>query len=96
MWLMAGLLSFKRHPSARLIFAAGCVFIVSMAFRSLDVRLCGELFIAGHRAGTHFIWHLLNSVTLFLLLAAAIKYGNLAEQVLPPRPKARPASYAVS
>ncbi len=95
-WLMASLLSLKRHPSAGLVFGAGCVFIASMAFRSLDLRLCGEWIVFGHRLGTHFIWHILNALTLFLLLVTAIKYGNPQEQVLPPRPKARQASYGVS
>lgn len=94
-WLTAAGLAFRRHPAVPLLFAAGSVFIVSMTFRSLDFALCSEIVIGGHRVGTHFIWHILNSVTLFLLLVAAIKYGHVASQVIPPRPKPRPASYAV-
>lgn len=93
--IMAGWLSARRHMSAPMLFAAAITFAVSLAFRSLDQRLCGDFMLMGHRVGTHFIWHLLNSLTLFILLAAAIKYGS-AQQVLPPRPKAQPPVYAAS
>jgi hypothetical protein len=96
MWLIGGWLALRRHPSAPFIFAAGAVFLISMTFRSLDVTLCSDFVVAGHKIGTHFIWHLMNSLTLFLLLAAAIKYGGSTQQVLPPRPKPVPARYAVS
>jgi hypothetical protein len=95
MWLIGGWLALRRHPGAPLIFAAGLVFLISMTFRSMDFALCSNLIVAGHKIGTHFIWHLLNSLTLFLLLTAAIKYGGYAQQVLPPRPKPASASYAV-
>lgn len=39
------------------------LFMVSLLFRSLDQSLCASFGI-----GTHFIWHLLNSVVLYLLL----------------------------
>lgn len=93
MWLMAAWLAVRRHPSAPLLFAAGATFIVSMTFRSLDYRFCADWIVMGHRLGTHFLWHILNSLTLFLLLAAAIRYGSSTQQVLPPRPR---ATYALS
>ncbi len=95
MVLMAGALALRRHRGAPLLFVAALTFVVSLTFRSLDQRLCADWVLMGHRFGTHFIWHLLNSLTLFLLLAAAIKYGGAGQQVLPPRPEARRPAYAV-
>ncbi len=96
MTLMAGLLAIRRQRSAALIFSAAAVFAVSLTFRSLDHRLCADWIVLGHRMGTHFVWHLLNALTLFLLLMAALKYGGNGQQVLPPRPKARRPVYALS
>lgn len=96
MLLIGGWLAFRRHPAARLTIAAAAVFMASLTFRSLDQRLCGEWVVLGHHIGTHFIWHLLNSLTLFLLLLAAIKYGGGGQDVLPPRPKAKRPVYEVS
>jgi hypothetical protein len=93
---MAAWLLQARHPGGGFIAAAALTFIVSMTFRSLDQRLCGEWIIMGHRLGTHFTWHLLNSLTLFFLLVAAIRYGHRTQQVLPPRPKASGTACAVS
>ncbi len=97
MWLIAAWLGLRRHPAALLIFSAALTFAVSLTFRSLDQRLCADWVILGHRMGTHFIWHLLNSLTLFLLLLAAIRYARWPKQeLLPPRPKPGPSTYAVS
>ncbi len=96
MLLIGGWLAPRRHPAAPLIVAAAAAFIVSLTFRSLDQRLCGEWIILGHKMGTHFLWHLLNSLTLFLLLVAAIKYGNSRQEVLVPRPKAKQPDYALT
>jgi hypothetical protein len=59
-----------------LIGAATLVFLVSVTFRTLDIELCGLTQVAGHPRGTHFLWHTLNGVTLYLLLRAAIVYGD--------------------
>ncbi len=96
MVLIGSWLAYRCHPAARLTLAAAAVFIVSLTFRSLDQRLCGEWVILGHHIGTHFIWHLLNSLTLFLLLIAAIEYGGNRQEVLAPRPKAKQPDYALT
>ncbi|MGO9173757.1 MAG: ceramidase domain-containing protein [Rhodomicrobium sp.] len=95
MGLIGGWLALRRHPAAPWILAAAATFAVSLTFRTLDQRLCGEWIVMGHRMGTHFLWHLFNSLTLFLLLAAAIKFGGVGHEVLPPRPKAQRPVYAV-
>jgi hypothetical protein len=96
MWLIAVWLGLRRHPAALLVFGAALTFVASLTFRSLDQSFCADWVILGHRVGTHFIWHLLNSLTLFLLLAAAIKYGRRGQEILPPHPKPGRSTYAVS
>ena len=88
-WLML-----RRRPAATLMLAAAAMFAVSLTFRSLDKTLCEEWVVMGHRMGTHFLWHVFNSLTLFLLLVAAIRHGG-GQNVLPPRPKARQPVYKV-
>lgn len=39
------------------------VFFISLCFRTIDMYLCESLSI-----GTHFVWHILNALMLFLLL----------------------------
>ncbi len=95
MGLIGGWLALKRHKAAPLIFAATAAFAVSLTLRSLDQRLCGDWIVMGHRMGTHFLWHLFKSLTLFLLLVAAIRHGG-GQEVLPPRAKAKPPVYAIS
>jgi hypothetical protein len=55
------------HPAAILLLSASGVFLVSLTLRTLDGPLCPAWPI-----GTHFLWHLLNAVTLALLLLAAL------------------------
>jgi hypothetical protein len=51
----------------RSILLAAAVFAVSLVFRSIDQTIC-----AVFPLGTHFIWHLLNAVVLFVLLQTAM------------------------
>ncbi len=54
------------RSSARLakgLAAAGVVFAASLTFRMLDMPVCDSLAL-----GTHFMWHILNGLVLFLLL----------------------------
>ena len=46
---------------------ASGIFLVSLTFRTLDQTVCSDLPI-----GTHFLWHLLNAVTLYLLIKALL------------------------
>jgi hypothetical protein len=65
--LMAVGLSVRAIDQRRLILAAGALFTCSLFLRTVDREVC-ELFWLG----THFIWHLLNAATLYLLLRSAI------------------------
>jgi hypothetical protein len=46
--------------------------------------LCDQVVIEGRNVGTHFIWHVLNALTLFLLLLASLKVPR--EDVLQAEP----------
>jgi Ceramidase len=75
MLLIGGLLAARRHPTAPYVLAASMVLMVSLTFRTMDRLWCQDVSLAGRAIGTHFLWHLLNSVTLYLLLLAAIRHG---------------------
>jgi hypothetical protein len=53
--------------TGRRLLAAAFVFLVSLTARTLDGPLCATM-----PAGTHFLWHTLNAVVLYLLIRAAI------------------------
>lgn len=72
---IGGVLRLKRHPAAPYLVLAGCVFLLSMVFRTVDLELCAITRVAGGAIGTHFLWHLLNATTLYLLLMAAVLHG---------------------
>jgi hypothetical protein len=65
----------RSHAAAGRAFAAALtVFVVSFAMRSLDMPLC-----AGWPVGTHFLWHLLNALLLYLLVRLVILHGPAAK-----------------
>lgn len=64
------------HPAAPRLFAAGAVFVVSLSLRSLDWRLCDVIAVGNYRIGSHFLWHLLNATTLYLLTRSAALHGR--------------------
>lgn len=72
--LLVGLvLIWQRHPAAPYLLAAAAVFLVSMTFRTVDFEVCRWMVRGARGIGTHFLWHVLNAVTLYLLLLAAIR-----------------------
>ncbi|WP_349367359.1 hypothetical protein [Salinarimonas sp.] len=56
------------HEAGTALLVAAAVFATSLVFRSIDVAICGWL-----PMGTHFLWHVLNAVVLFVLVRAAIR-----------------------
>lgn len=76
MLFLGGIARYLGKPSSTSLLVAGCVFAVSAAFRTFDFTLCEYTEVAGQELGTHFIWHLLNALTLFLLLRTAVLYGH--------------------
>lgn len=75
MLLIGAWLTVRSHGSAPYVLGASLVFMVSVTFRSTDRIWCDNISFMGKAVGTHFLWHTLNSVTLFLLLLAAIRHG---------------------
>jgi len=57
-----------RGPARRGLELAVMVFAVSLALRTVDLAVC-ETF----RLGTHFLWHMLNAVVLYVALRTAIR-----------------------
>ena len=57
----------RRQPARRWLFAAAGTLAVSLTFRSIDMAVCDALPL-----GTHFLWHSLNGLALYLLLRAAL------------------------
>lgn len=56
----------KREPF--ILLAASAVFLLALLFRTLDREICPYFSI-----GTHFLWHLCNSILLYLSARALIK-----------------------
>ncbi|MBD1547598.1 ceramidase domain-containing protein [Roseibium aggregatum] len=49
------------------VLLTGVLFTVSVTFRALDMSLCPDV-----TTGTHFLWHIFNSLVLFSLLRVLI------------------------
>jgi hypothetical protein len=62
-----------RQPGAPTLLAAAGTFAVSLTFRTLDLPLCEMI-----PTGTHFLWHILNAVVLYLAALAIIRHGRAA------------------
>ena len=77
--VVGGLLAERKHPASPYILWAAVVFAVSVTLRSLDLALCDAYAIEGRKIGTHFAWHLLNGLALFLLLRASLEVGPINE-----------------
>jgi hypothetical protein len=54
------------------LFLAAGLFIVSLAFRSVDNMAC-----TAWPLGTHFVWHCLNGLLIYWLLRLAIRTSPL-------------------
>jgi len=54
---------FRRLSIASLLLAATLAFLAALVFRTIDMAVC-----AAFPLGTHFLWHLLNGLTVGLIL----------------------------
>lgn len=70
----------QQRAAGKAMFVATGVFILSFTARSLDVPMCTSF-----PFGTHFLWHVLNAVLLYLLLRIGILYAPIGSTVNPPR-----------
>ena len=59
------------RSSGNALLQAAAVFFVSLMLRTVDLPLCGQFPL-----GTHFAWHLLNAVVLFIVARAMVLYGK--------------------
>ncbi len=53
-------------PNRFILFAALGTFALSLTFRTIDMSICSALPI-----GTHFLWHTLNSIVLYLVIRSS-------------------------
>ena len=65
--LIAVALAASDQGTRRSLGLAAVVFAISLAFRTVDMAVC-----AGFPLGTHFVWHMLNAIVLYILLRTAI------------------------
>lgn len=69
-----------RDAAWPVFLAAGGLFGVSLTFRSVDHTVCGSF-----PPGTHFLWHLLNAVVLYLVTRTAVtRWVGSPERADPP------------
>lgn len=71
--VVGGLLLRRDPPAARGLLMAAGIFAVSLGLRSIDRAICPAFPL-----GTHFLWHVLNAVVLYVLLASAIRQSAAA------------------
>lgn len=57
----------KLRTGATLLLWACAVFLTSLTFRSIDLVVCAQIPL-----GSHFLWHLLNGVLLYLTTCALL------------------------
>jgi hypothetical protein len=65
----------KDRPQGRAMLIAAAIFTASLALRIVDLDICDAIPL-----GTHFLWHVLNGVLLYLLLRGALDahgYGKV-------------------
>ncbi|SFW54690.1 hypothetical protein [Amycolatopsis australiensis] len=62
LFAFAALLAFRRDEYWTHFAVAGAVFALSLSLRALDRDVCDYV-----PAGTHFLWHLLNGLVLYLV-----------------------------
>jgi len=72
--ISGALLQRSRHPLARHYLAASGVFILALSARTVDMTVCDRLTI-----GTHFLWHLLIALLLWILLRTCVEHNRRSE-----------------
>ncbi|MEO0383311.1 MAG: ceramidase domain-containing protein [Pseudomonadota bacterium] len=70
--LFALFLARRGDAFARFFLLAAPVFALSLTLRTLDMPLCEALSL-----GTHFTWHMLNAVTLYLVTRGLMRDGAI-------------------
>jgi hypothetical protein len=73
--VVGSVLAWQRHRAAGYLLVAAVLFLVSMTFRTIDLEVCRWAVRGARGIGTHFLWHTINAVLLYVLLLAAIRTG---------------------
>ncbi len=68
--VFAAVLAFKRDAYWTHFAVAGAIFALSLSLRTLDRDVCDYVPV-----GTHFLWHLLNGVVLYLVSRTIVLSG---------------------
>jgi hypothetical protein len=79
--LVGTLLLVQGHKAAGYLFAAAALFLAAMTFRTIDLEVCTWAVRGGRGVGTHFLWHTLNGLVLWVLMLAAIRHGGCKDDV---------------
>ena len=56
-----------RKLERSLLLVAATVFLLSLALRPVDIRICSQFGL-----GSHFLWHVLNALVIYLVMRALI------------------------
>lgn len=75
---MAAVGALAPRKAQRAVLAAALFFAVSLVLRSVDLAVCPTIPL-----GTHFLWHGLNALVIFILLRAAIDARRVPEGAAP-------------
>jgi len=60
---------YARHTNIYLTYAyATGVFFIALIFRTIDLRICNDFPV-----GSHFIWHILIAITVYILMIGLLK-----------------------
>jgi hypothetical protein len=70
MLVFGALALWRGSPAGWYLLAAGAIFVVAATARMVDPMVCDAFPL-----GTHFLWHTLNGVMLWVALASAVRYG---------------------
>ena len=69
-----GLYHYQSQNAERsLLLGASSLFLLSIFFRSIDNMICAQFVL-----GTHFLWHILNALVIYLAMRALI--ANLSSE----------------
>jgi len=66
----------RDNTQGRAMLTAAAIFVASLALRIVDLDICNALPL-----GTHFLWHVLNAVLLYVLLRGALARPRTGEVI---------------
>ncbi len=76
--LMGAVLIVRGHGAGWPVLTGGLILALSLTLRTIDFEVCSATSFLGRSRGTHALWHTLNAMLLYVLLAAAIRNGGQA------------------